>query len=320
MKKDPKQQNQTYSFCIPQEHADSRLDVFIAQQFPDYSRSFFKRLLSQGCTTLNDTVIKKAGTRLKSDDMVVVNFPSFKPDIPESIPEDIDAKVVYQNDDFMIIYKPAELIVHQPHPLSTEITLVDWLLYRQASIKNVGYQERPGIVHRLDKNTSGLMIIPLHNRAHAIFSDLFKNRKIKKTYRALVHGHPDKQGTIDFSIDRDQIHKHKMTHKSIRPNARAACTKYKVLEYFDDHALVEAYPVTGRTHQIRVHLNAIGHPLIGDSVYGKPSDKLIKRHALHAYGLNFIYDGQEHSFTLELPEDFQSAYSRLKNHSRNASA
>lgn len=299
----------TYIFCVSENDEQTRIDHYIAQQFPRYSRSFFKRLLNQECVKLNGKSVQKAGTTLKNQDMVEIIFPGPKKHTPHATAHTVDAQVLYENENFMIINKPAGLIVHQPHPLSNQVTLVDWLLYQHASLKDVGNQERPGIVHRLDKDTSGLMIIPLNNWAHAQFCDMFKNRQIKKTYRALVHGHPAKEGSIDFSIGRDAIHKHKMSHKigSIAP--REALTHFKILNYYENHSLLEAYPITGRTHQIRVHCAAIGHPIVGDPIYATVS-KHIKRHALHAYALAFEFDGKEYQFIQEPAPDMQEAISR----------
>lgn len=300
------QEKQIHVFTISKEDEGSRLDQFITQQLPTYSRSFFKRLLHAKCVTLNGKPVHKAGTSLKVDDEICVTFPSFKPKIPARKPP-VDVEVLYEDSDFMIINKPAGLIVHEPHPLSNETTLVDWLLYHRNSIREIGPENRPGIVHRLDKDTSGIMIIPLTSRAHAKFGELFKERKIHKRYHALVEGHPDQEGTIDLSIYRHPIHKHKMTadNKISSYQKRDALTHYRILKYFKDSALIEARPITGRTHQVRVHAAAIGHPLIGDVVYGKPN-KLIKRQALHAQSIDFVFNGEQFNFSCSAPDDFRN--------------
>lgn len=297
----------TYTFCVP-EHADaSRIDMFIAQQLPNYSRSYFKRLFDDTHIKINGVGVHKAGTLIRTNDLITVIFPLIKTDIPAPIPDNIKVDIIHKNDQFMIVNKPAGLVVHKPNTHSTEFTLVDWLIHAHTAIKDVGSPERPGIVHRLDKNTSGLMIIPLTNYAHGQFADQFKNRTIHKTYTALVHGHPDKSGTIDYPITRDPIHKHKMTHRSNTSRARNALTNFTVEAYGPAHALIKAKPQTGRTHQIRVHLSAIGHPIVGDSIYGKSDDQIITRHALHAQSLEFDFDGKHYQFTANIPEDMQRA-------------
>ena len=181
-------------------------------------------------------------------------------------------------------------------------------------ISKVGESERPGIVHRLDKNTSGIMIIPRKDYVHAIFSEMFKDRKIKKTYLAIVEGHPDPKGTIDLPISRHPTEKIKMSH--LNPAGKDSTTNYSVLEYFEKCSLVELKPTTGRTHQIRVHMAAIGHPLLGDSTYGKES-YMIGRHALHANKLEFEYNKELFSFSCdEQPEDFKNALEKLRKQTR----
>ncbi|MBI2775588.1 RluA family pseudouridine synthase [Candidatus Dependentiae bacterium] len=291
-----------------------RADVFIAEQIPHYSRSYLQDLIKQGLVAINNKVAKSS-TIVKPLDHVTVSIPpvpsiSYKggPEIEGKL-QNFDVKIIYEHKEFLIVAKPAGLMVHKPSAYNTDVTLVDWLLSRWQQLKMVGDQDRPGIVHRLDKDTSGLMVIPRTNYAHFKFSDLFKNRAIKKTYLAIVRGHPDRTGSIDFPIDRDPITRNKMSHQS--GQGRAALTHYKVLEYFTDTTLVEVLPVTGRTHQIRVHFNAIGHPLEGDILYGKKSSR-IDRQALHATSLSFAFDGEPFSFSESMPADMQVAIDQLK--------
>lgn len=216
----------------------------------------------------------------------------------------------------MVVNKPSNLVVHPPRVTSKDVTLIDWLVHTFNELEQVGYADRPGIVHRLDKNTSGLMLVARNNCAHALLCDMFKKRTIQKTYLALVTGHPDKEGTIDFAIMRHQTKRNTMMH--VRPGShtngkvREACTHYRVLEYFDDCSLVQIKPITGRTHQIRVHFAALGHALVGDYVYGKKS-KTIKRQALHAYKLSFKFNGKQYEFCQNPPEDFQNFLEILRN-------
>jgi 23S rRNA pseudouridine1911/1915/1917 synthase len=304
-----------YHFVVSAETNPIRLDAYLVQQLPDYSRSFIQKLITEDYVTVNDKTAKSS-TILKPTDVINVTVPPPEPpytvkptpEIKKSL-KNLPINIIYEEPDFYIIDKPAGLLVHQASTKSDELTLVDWLVHHVPEIIKIGYPERPGIVHRLDKDTSGLMIIPRTQQAHNLFSDLFKNHKIKKTYLAVVKGHPDKEGTIDLPIGRDPLTRNKMTIGGIEP--REAITHYKVLTYFENAALVEVFPVTGRTNQIRVHFKAIGHPLIGDQLYGTKSP-LIKRHALHASMLAFDYKGKSYEFMSKLPKDFELLLSKLK--------
>jgi len=284
--------------------AQQRLDVYLSSIFVRYSRSFLKRLIDDGLVFVDDKKVK-GGHLLKAGEVISITFPS----LPEAknlkaFDKDVGVEVIAQEPDFLIIYKPAGLIVHKPNKYSQELTLVDWLLASYKELSSVGVEDRPGIVHRLDKDTSGLLIIPRNNEAHGIFGDLFRAHKVSKVYWAVVKGHPDRSGTIDFSIGRDPVHKNRMTHLPKSGLARDALTHYKVLSYYPDYSLVEVRLITGRTHQIRVHFAAIGHPLIGDIVYGQPS-KLIGRQALDAKKISFQYKGNNYLFDSQVPEDMQ---------------
>ena len=296
-----------------------RIDRFVSSKFPSYSRSFFERLIERMHVKLNDRPINKKSTPIKSCDIIRVKFPRAKKKSPEFEKhlENLQVKVVYENEHFAILNKPASLMVHAPTPQSTAITLVDWIVKNIEQVSNVGFDDRPGIVHRLDKDTTGLIIIPKNNCAHAYISNLFKERKIQKTYLAIVKGHPSKDGEIELDIARNPFDKNKMTHvtdrniRHIRSKIRRAKTCYKVLEYFENHALIEAKPITGRTHQIRVHFSGIKHSLLSDPIYGEKS-KIIGRHALHAQKLEFEFEGKTISVNQDPPKDFQDALKILR--------
>ena len=306
------------TFIVPEDAQPVRLDVFLQGAVPTYSRSFFQRAIEDGFVTINGNVITKSSHVIKVGNSIVVNIPPKREITPGMVKEaDIPVKIIDKQDHFIIISKPAGLTVHPPTSTSTDITLSDWLLHNIEGLAHVGSVDRPGIIHRLDKDTSGLMIIPRTTYGYTQFGSLFHDRKIDKTYYAVVKGHPDKQGTIDLSIARHPIERTKMT--TFEPGAphpngskiRHAVTHYKVLKYFDDAALVRITLETGRTHQIRVHFAAIGHPIIGDTAYGQPSH-LIGRQALHAQGLAFTFDDKKYLYERELPEDMQLLVEKLK--------
>jgi len=274
-------------------------------------------VIDEGYVSINGKPTNKQSTALRVQDVVTIQFPPERQSEPKALTEKHRGiEIITQQEHFLVIFKPAGLIVHSPTARSTMPTLVDWLVTNYADISSVGAIDRPGIVHRLDKDTSGVMIIPRTNHAHTIFGSMFRNRTIKKTYIAIVHGHPQQVGVIDFPIGRDQRNPTRMTtfpHSALgRSDAiRTSCTNYKVLEYFDEHSLIEVQPVTGRTHQIRVHFAAIGHPIVSDPIYGR-SSHLIKRHALHAQKLSFQFEGTSHEYSHAIPTDMQMLINTLR--------
>ncbi len=296
-----------HTFTVSEAWVHKRADIFIAHHFSGYSRSFLQKLFAQHLITSFDKSIK-ASHILKLHDVVIVTFP--EPEVhkkTQPLPEAMAISVIAKHDDFFIIQKPAGLLVHRPQATCDQATLADWLVQQHDELAHVGIIDRPGIVHRLDKDTSGLMIIPRTNVAHATLTDMFKARKICKTYLALVVGHPPREGSVDFFIGRHPSVRHKMhafTCLTKTKSSRQALTHYNVLAYYKDFSLVAVKPVTGRTHQIRVHFAAIGHPVLSDVVYGS-SSKLIKRQALHAHQLEFELFGIPYSFICALPEDMQ---------------
>lgn len=307
---------QEFNLTVADDAPQERVDLFLHQQFPSYTRSFFNRAIEDGYVKVNDKIVAKSGHKVKPGDNIYIMFPP-KREITKEMVKDaaIPVNIVHKHPHFMVIEKPAGLIAHPTTSTSTEISLSDWLLHNIDDIAHIGSVDRPGIIHRLDKLTSGLMIIPRTNYAYAKFGDMFRNRTIAKTYYAIVKGHPPKKGTIDLLIGRHPVERNRMTtyatEKDAKTKARNAVTHFEVEQYFEDAALVRVTLETGRTHQIRVHFAAIGHPIIGDPVYGTKTH-LIDRQALHAAELNFNFDKQAFAIKSELPEDIKKLTKSLE--------
>jgi len=302
--------NSSYDLTVLAGESGMRLDKFLSDRFDSYSRNFFQQLIDKSRVLVNEVSCAKSGVIVKLGDAVNVTFPPERSVVvSEALDKDIGVEVLHEEEEFLVVYKPAGLLVHTPHHLSVEVTLVDWLLKHYREINDVGYVDRPGIVHRLDKDTSGILVVPRTCRAHAIFTDMFRERRIHKLYYAVVSGHPAERGLIDLPIGRDPHYRSRM--KAFKPTEqsagklRDAVTHYKVAQYFREYSLVQVRLVTGRTHQIRVHFAAHGHPLIGDLLYGRQSRRL-PRHALHAYELSFKFGGCDYRFSCPMPEDFQN--------------
>lgn len=302
-----------------------RIDTFLALHYPEYTRTFLKKLILSGTISRNGSIITKSSSEVHEGDIITITsfeLPKRTVDT-ENIPDlyvDFCKKYgVFEHEHFLIIEKPAGLITHHAEGNSSLISLSDIIIKERPEIASVGQEGRHGIVHRLDKETSGLLIIARTNYGYETCIELFKQRKIQKTYYAIVHGHPEKSGIIDEPIMRHPADPRKMICGLCE--GRPAQTKYEVMHYYsdkthqsarasekpgaNDYALIKAYPLTGRTHQIRVHMASIGHPVFGDSLYGT-SSKRIKRHALHAYQLSFKFDEKQFEFTSSLPEDIQN--------------
>lgn len=305
--------NSAFSLKVLPSDSSLRVDKYLATQFPLYSRSFLQKIIDQGNVMVNDLPITKGGVVLKVHDTVAIHFPEHESRPREK--EELNAlgiELVFEHPHFLIINKPAGVLVHKPNDYSTVPTVVDWVIANFKEVASVGAIDRPGIVHRIDKETSGLLIIPRTNQAHAIFGQKFKDRSINKTYYAVTHGAPERIGAIDYAVGRHPHARTKMHHfnkdliqRAGNESLRSALTYFKVLEYYDDFSFLEVKPVTGRTHQIRVHFAALGHSLVGDSLYGKPS-KIMPRHALHAYSLGFTFENEKFSFEQPLPADFKA--------------
>ncbi|MDD4635790.1 MAG: RluA family pseudouridine synthase [Dehalococcoidales bacterium] len=288
--------------------AGIRLDKAVAGKLEDFSRSRIQKLIRDGLVRVNG-VVSKPSYRLAEGNKITVMVP--EPTPTNLTAQKIPLSIVYEDKDIIVVDKPAGLSVH-PGPGHPDKTLVNAILGYNSEI-SCGDAERPGIVHRLDKDTSGLIIIARHPKAHLYLSNLFKNRQVKKTYIALARGHlSPESGFIDAPIVRDRSHRKRMAITT-NGSGREARTGYRVVEYINDFTLLEVMPETGRTHQIRVHLAAIGHPIFGDCTYGSNSI-ILPRQFLHAYKIVFRLpsSGEELEFTARLPEDLEKALKQIR--------
>jgi len=303
--------NQTVTFTF-NEDTPNRLDKFLVNCLPSFSRSRLQNLIRKGHVLVNDEMAYKTGQPIERGMVIEVTIPPIKSSdlIPESIPLDI----VFENEDIIVVNKPAGMVVH-PSAGHAAGTLVHAALAHAPEIEGVGGVKRPGIVHRLDKNTSGLILLAKNDRAHQWLQDQFRDRQVKKVYQALVDGKPPTpEGRIDAAIGRDTTQRKQMTvtppHKG-----RESISEYKTIETFEKHTLLEVHPQTGRTHQIRVHLNFIGCPVAGDLVYGWRNSSIpLKRHFLHAYRLQIIIPGDATTRTFEanLPKELEQTLENLR--------
>ncbi|MBI2856230.1 MAG: RluA family pseudouridine synthase [Chloroflexi bacterium] len=284
-----------------------RLDKFIALKEDDLSRTQIAGLMARGLVTV-DGAVAKASYRLRGGELVEMTIP---PPAPASLtPQDIPLTVVYEDDDVLVVDKPAGMVVHPAagHPLGT---LANALLARIPDLRGIGDEIRPGIVHRLDKDTSGLMMVAKSSQAHRHLSEQIKERAIRKGYLALVKGAVEPpEGIIRGSIGRDPRNRKRM---ALVERGRESETSYHVLERLHGYTLVEAFPRTGRTHQIRVHFSSLGHPLVGDSLYGG-RDPHLDRQFLHAHILGFRLPrtGEYTELTSPLPGDLERCLAELR--------
>ena len=290
----------------------SRLDqALVAGLKNDFSRTFCQKLIKEGHVQVNGVSINRPCELVAGGSSLSIALPEAQENhCPEQPPktQDFSVSIIFENEHFAIINKPAGLLVHAASTAPGEATLVDWVQQQFPLSTWDKACSRPGIIHRLDRDTSGLMVVVKTPQAHMRFSTLFKTRAIAKCYHAVVQGTPLESGSIDWNIVRHPRNRILMTHS--RTKGREAMTNYKALQFFQDATLIEAWPETGRTHQIRVHCAAMGRPIIGDHLYGK-SSLLIKRQALHAWGISFVYDGQQYEFHCPYPADMQALVDKL---------
>ena len=310
-------------FKVSPGDAGKRLDQFLVTQVPDISRARVQQLIAEEKVQVNGSV-SKASLKLRGNETIVITG-SAEPPLLRAIAEDIPLDIVYEDKDLAVINKPAGMMVHAGAGATEDErnrgTLVNALLHRFKSLSEVGGDLRPGIVHRLDRNTSGLIVVAKNDVAHRKLALQFSEREISKTYIALVHGwFKETKGTISAAISRDVVRRTRMTVRRSE-GGRTAVSHYRVAKQFESvygkFALVEVRIETGRTHQIRVHLSSIGHPVVGDTLYGapaemKPTGKIapvaLSRHFLHAARLEFRQPktGKVLQFEAGLPNELLS--------------
>ena len=289
---------------VERAQAGQRLDRFLVQALPAFSRSRLQTLIRDGFVTVNGKPARPRDS-VRADDRINVREPEIaKTDTPA---EAMDLEILFEDEDLLVLNKPAGLVVH-PGAGHQQHTLVNALLAHCKNLSGIGGEERPGIVHRLDKETSGALVVAKNDATHRDLSKQFADRTTGKTYLALVAGTPPKSfGTIDAPIARHPVHRQRMS--IAQRGGRSAKTDYRVLRSSGDVSLVECVIHSGRTHQIRIHLHHLGHPVLGDKLYGGKRAGNSARQMLHAWKLSFRHPRTEKpmSFTAPIPSDFERA-------------
>lgn len=300
---------ENYEFLVKESDKNLRLDVFLSKNVEGKSRSYIKELIENGKVTVLDK-IKKSNYRLKFGDKVHI-------EIPENIqldvkPENIKLDIIYEDKDVIVVNKPEGMVVH-PAPGNYNGTLVNALLFHCKDLSGINGVNRPGIVHRIDKDTSGVLVIAKNDKAHSSLTEQLKDHSMTREYVAIVEGVIKvDEGVVNVPLGRHPVERIKI---SVVNNGRNAVTHYKVLERFKTNTLIQCVLETGRTHQIRVHMAFIGHPLVGDPLYGYKKQRFnLKGQILHAKKLGFIHPttGTYMEFESQTPDSFNKIYNILK--------
>jgi 23S rRNA pseudouridine1911/1915/1917 synthase len=307
------------TFVVAGDHAGLRLDHYLTAVLAERSRSQLQRLIREGRVRVGGRPARPGGP-VRAGDVVSIDIPAAAPAAPPA--EALDLEIVHDDPDVVVVNKPAGMVVH-PSAGHAAGTLVNALLHHVRDLSGIGGEERPGIVHRLDRGTSGLLVVAKHDAAHAALARQFRDREVEKEYVALVWGVVQAGRRIDAAIGRDPAHRQKMSTRARR--SRTAVTRVTRAEHLKGVSLLHVAIATGRTHQIRVHLSAIGHPVVGDALYGgvhrrvpphlRPVTRL-ERPFLHARRLAFAHprDGRRVEFTAPLPPDLQAVLDDLRAH------
>lgn len=308
-----KLEGSTLKLWVPPSEAGSRLDRFLQRQLPQYSRARLQQWIREHRVRLNGQPTRPA-ERLKGGERIQVE-PAAPPPL-KAVPEAIPLRVLYEDEDLIAVDKPAGMIVHAGAGRHSG-TLVNALLYRYGRLSEIGGEARPGIVHRLDRQTSGVILVARNDQAHRRLAAQFAARKVEKVYLALVHGEVRQdQGRIEAPIARDPVRRLRMSARL--GYGRAALSEYRVLRRYPGFTLLEVRIRTGRTHQIRAHLASVGHPVVGDRLYGAPRCveglPVLDRHFLHAQRVGFLHPSSGEPLSIEspLPEELRAWLSALE--------
>lgn len=289
----------------------SRIDRFLSDEMPDVSRSHIQKLIKEHLVTVNGNQVK-SNYKVNTGDAVSVSLPD--PEVPDIVPEDIPLDILYEDDDILIVNKPKGMVVH-PAPGHYSQTLVNAVMFHcKDNLSGINGVSRPGIVHRIDMDTTGSLIICKNDLAHQSLAKQLKDHSITRKYHAIVHGNlKEDTGTVNAHIGRHPVSRKKMSTHA--PNGRPAVTHYKVLERFGAYTYIECQLETGRTHQIRVHMASIGHPILGDAVYGPVKCPFkLEGQTLHAkvLGIKHPRTGEYMEFDAPLPAYFEELLRKLR--------
>ena len=298
-------------FCVTADRKGERIDSFLSKELEDFSRSAITKNIEKGLVTVNSKTVSKS-YKVNTDDVICVTVE--EPVELDVVAQDIKLDIVYEDDDLLVVNKPKGMVVHPAAGNYTD-TLVNALMYHcKDSLSGINGVLRPGIVHRIDKNTSGLLMVAKNDNSHRFLAEQIKEHSFTREYLTIVYGNiKDDEGTVDAPIGRHPIDRKKMcvTDK----NSKNAVTHYKVLERFNGYTLLKCKLETGRTHQIRVHMAYIGHPVAGDDVYGpKKVIKNLNGQCLHAYKIGFIHPTTKEylEFSSDVPEVFKAFWQKLQ--------
>ncbi|MEE3362103.1 MAG: RluA family pseudouridine synthase [Anaerovoracaceae bacterium] len=301
-----------YEITVDEKYSGTRLDLVLSVTVEESSRSYIQKLIAGGSVTVNGAVETSKKYKVAEGDVVEISVP--EPEELTAEPEDIPLDIVYEDSDVIVVNKPAGMVVH-PAAGTPDGTLVNALLYHcRGSLSSINGVIRPGIVHRIDKDTSGLIMAAKNDAAHRSLAAQLERHSVTRAYRAIVYNaFREEEGTVDAPIGRGRKNRLRMEVYGI--NAKNAVTHYKVTEKLGRFSLIECRLETGRTHQIRVHMAYINHPLLGDSVYGPAKQRAgARRQMLHAYLLGFVHPstGEYLEFETDPPEDFENVLSNLR--------
>lgn len=301
--------NSSIEIRIDEEHAGERIDSVLSLLLEDCSRSYVQRLIADGCVFVDGKINTSKKEKLKTDSVIIVNLPA--PVSCEAVPEEMDLDIVYEDEDLIVVNKPKGMVVH-PAAGNMNGTLVNGLLAHCGALSTINGVERPGIVHRIDKDTSGLLVVAKSDAAHRGLSEQFAVHSITRLYRAIsFFNFKDEEGTVDAPLGRDPKNRLRM---AIVPDGKRAVTHFKIINHFKGYDELSCRLETGRTHQIRVHLASLHHPIVGDTVYG-PAKQPFKTQGqlLHAGILGFKHpvSGQYMEFSVQPPKEYQDILERI---------